>query len=321
MKNLLSYSKILTMAFFFTSFIYTNNALSQDWRDSFHKYPSTKEIIAPNGFILKSSHSIDSKTIKETNDFAKIKVVGYLENLDSDRLRFYVSKWSWKKASKGHNPNWIFIKSGGNGGKKWRTKWRDDFVEFPNIQQVHAETHMIKKVPSLYAKDVKIITTSEYINVAGYINSEDGRFYMSDWSWRRLSEEKDPNWVYIYENNPTSSELYSNTSKFEYDAPEYTTSGHSSSDVYSDEQKRIFRLSASALARYASDSFFDNPVVAAAIGETISVIIERREFSFKGIATSPAIVNAFSKELKKKGHGKLANAFDISKTLNYILSE
>ncbi|MDM8564797.1 hypothetical protein QUF74_04010 [Candidatus Halobeggiatoa sp. HSG11] len=192
MKNLPSYSKVLATIFFATCFIWSNNVLSQDWRDLFHKYHSTKEIIAPNGFILKSSHSVDSKTIKETNEYAEIKVIGYLENLNSDRLRFYISKWSWKQASKGRNPNWILIKSGGNGGKKWR----DDFVELPNIQQVHAETHMIKKVPSLYAKDVKIITTSEYINVAGYINSEDGRFYMSDWSWRRLSEGKDPKRIF-----------------------------------------------------------------------------------------------------------------------------
>ncbi len=235
-------------------------------------------------------------------------------------MLYYLSKWSWN--SKRRNPNWILIKSGGNGGTKWRTKWRDDFVKLPDIQQVHAETHMIKKVPSLYAKDVKIITTPEYINVAGYLNTENGRFYMSDWSWRRLSEGKDPNWVYIYENNPvTASKHYSNTTKFKYNEPEYTTSSHSSSDVYSNEEKRIFRRSASALARYASDSFFDNPVVAAAIGETIAVLIERREFSFQGIATSPAVVSSFSRELRRKGHGNLANGFDIGKTLHYILSE
>jgi len=328
MKTLLFRYKILAILFFAICFIWSNTVQSHDWKASFHKYRSVQKIIAPNGFLLKSNPSLSSRTIKETNSYVTIDAIGYLENLDSDRVRFYMSKWSWKRVSQGHNPNWVLIKSGGIGGKNWRAMWRDSFVKLPHIQQVYAETHMVKKVPSLYANDIKIITIPRHVNVAGYLDTGYGRFYMSDWSWRRLSEGKDPNWVYIHEYNPTSSsEHYSNTAKFNYDEPEYTTNSYSSSsysyppsDVYSSKRKRILKRSASALAQYASGKFIDNPVIAAAVGEAASALIEQRKFSPQEVASS-AIINAFSRELKNKGHSNLGNVLDIGSTLQYILSE
>jgi len=79
------------------------------WRDSFHKYPSTQKIIAHHGFFVKSAPSVNARTVKETSDYAVIYAVGYL---DTDRIRFYISEWSWKRASRGHTTNWVFIKAG-----------------------------------------------------------------------------------------------------------------------------------------------------------------------------------------------------------------
>lgn len=326
MNILLKSYKLLTITFFISSFVWSENVFSQEWQYSFHRYSSPQKIIAPYGFILKRDPSLNARTIKETSSYVTIDVVGYLENLDTDRVRFYMSKWSWKRASRGYNANWVLIKAGGIGGKKWQAKWRENFVELPNIQQVYAETHMVKRVPNLYAKDVKIITISEYVNVSGYINTEHGRFYMSDWSWRRLSEGKDPYWVYINDSNAknSSSEYSSNTYSSNTYSPsyssDYSSSSYSSSDIYTSKRQRIFRRSMSALAQYATGAYIDNPVAAAAVGEATSSLIEKRSFSLEETMSS-AVVNAFSKELRKNGHGGLAAALDIGNALYYIFSE
>lgn len=338
---MMNIKKIYCSLLFLFVALFSSSICANTWQDSFHKYSKPKIIVAPNGFEVKINPSENSKTIKIEYKNSKLEVMGYFDNLRDDRLRFYMSAWSWKQYQKGKRPNWVLIKNGGQGGKYWNSTWRDSFVKLNSIEQVYADTHMVKKVPSLYAKDVKIITTSEYVNIAGYINSEEGRFYMSDWSWRRLSEGKDPNWVYIHKSNPTSSsEYYSNTAKFNYNdndsEPEHTknsrpsssysypttsySSSYSPSDVYSSKRKRILKRSASALAQYASGKFIDNPVIAAAVGEAASALIEQRKFSPQE-ATSSAIVNAFSRKLKNKGHGNLGNVLDIGSTLQYIFSE
>ncbi len=313
-------NKLLTVIFFIISFVWSTNVFSQEWLDSFHRYSSPQKIIAPYGFILKTTPSINANTIKETNNDITIDVVGYLDNLDTDRIRFYISKWSWKRASRGYDANWILIKAGGIGGQKWQTKWHKPFVKFSSIQQVYAETHMIKIVPNLYANDVNIITTSEYVNVSGYISTEHGRFYMPDWSWRRLSEGKDPYWVYINNSKAknSSSEYYSNTNLSSYLID--SSSSYSSSDIYNSKRKRIFRRSMDVLAKYASGKYINNPVAAAAVGEAASSLIEKRNFSLQETMTS-AVTNAFTKELRKNGHDGLATALDIGNALYYIFSE
>lgn len=314
-------NKLLTVIFFIISFVWSTNVFSQEWLDSFHRYSSPQKIIAPYGFILKTAPSINANTIKETNNYITIDVVGYLENLDADRVRFYISKWSWKRASRGYNANWILIKAGGIGGQQWQTKWHENFVKLSSIQQVYAETHMVKRVPNLYANDVKIVTTSEYVNVSGYISTEHGRFYMSDWSWRRLSEGKDPYWVYINNSKAKNSpsEYYSNTNSSSYSS-DYSSSSYSSSDIYNNKRKRIFRRSMGVLAQYASGKYIDNPVAAAAVGEAASSLIEKRNFSLQETMTS-AVTNAFTKELRKNGHGGLATALDIGNALYYVFLE
>ena len=64
MKILLnSYCKVLTVIFFITSFAWSENVLSQEWRDSFHRYSYARKIIAPDGFILKSAPSVNASTL------------------------------------------------------------------------------------------------------------------------------------------------------------------------------------------------------------------------------------------------------------------
>jgi len=61
---------------------------------------------APDGFVVKSAPYLQAKTLKEINTFTVIDVAGYLE---TNKGRFYMSGWSWKRALKGHSPNWIWI--------------------------------------------------------------------------------------------------------------------------------------------------------------------------------------------------------------------
>ncbi|RKZ36374.1 MAG: hypothetical protein DRQ49_10165 [Gammaproteobacteria bacterium] len=99
---------LLVFAFFIPIF---NAALAEkgwsEWRDSFYKYSSTQKMTAPDGFVVKSAPYLQAKTLKEINTFTVIDVAGYLE---TNKGRFYMSGWSWKRALKGHSPNWIWIK-------------------------------------------------------------------------------------------------------------------------------------------------------------------------------------------------------------------
>ena len=80
---------------------------SDAWRDSFYQYSSIQKIKAPFGFVVKSDHYLQAKTLKEISTSTVIGAIGYLETDDG---RFYMSSWSWDRALKGEPPNWIFIK-------------------------------------------------------------------------------------------------------------------------------------------------------------------------------------------------------------------
>ena len=300
------------------------SASANSWEDSFHQYPTPRVIVAQDGFELKASPSEDSKTIKTIYQDSKLEVMGYFDNLSGDKQRFYMSVWSWKQLQKGKQPNWVLIRNGGQGGEYWKSTWRDKFVTLSSIEQVYADSHMVKKVPSIYSKDIKIITQPKYVNVAGYVDSDDGRFYMSDWSWRRLSEGHDPNWVYIHKSSVSTnhSPYYSNIR--DSHRPTYTlsrrSSSYSSSSYYNSDKERLVKRSFGALAQFAATEFIDNPVAAAVIGEVFSSVIEDRGFSPQGVVEG-SLVNAASYELRKRGHSGLAAGVDIGNTLLYILGE
>jgi hypothetical protein len=107
MNILLKSYKLLTITFFISSFVWSENVFSFCDFDSFHKYSSPQEIIAPYGFIIKTDPSIYANTIKQTSDYTILDVVGYCE---ANGVRFYISTWSWKRALQGYDANWVLIK-------------------------------------------------------------------------------------------------------------------------------------------------------------------------------------------------------------------
>jgi hypothetical protein len=56
---------------------------------------------------------------------------------------------------------------------------------------------IVKSAPYLQAKTLKETKTSGTLQIIGYLETDEGRFYMSNWSWKRAQNGKKSNWLWI----------------------------------------------------------------------------------------------------------------------------
>jgi len=82
--------------------------------------------------------------------------------------------------------------------------WRNAFYKYSSTQKVTAPNgFVVKSEPRLQAKTLKDVGALTVINdVAGHLDTHEGRFYMSNWSWQQANQGKEPNWIYFYNSQP-----------------------------------------------------------------------------------------------------------------------
>lgn len=79
-------------------------------------------------------------------------------------------------------------------------KWEDSFHKYlSTIQMTAPKGFIVKSAPYLQANTLKETHTSGTLQIIGYLETDEGPFYMSDWSWRRAKNGQKPNWLWIKE--------------------------------------------------------------------------------------------------------------------------
>ena len=59
--------------------------------------------------------------------------------------------------------------------------------------------HVVKEEPSLDSRTLKDVPEAHQVGVKGYVDTPEGRFFISDWSWDNLYlKGRKPNYIYVY---------------------------------------------------------------------------------------------------------------------------
>jgi len=79
-------------------------------------------------------------------------------------------------------------------------KWENSFYKYLSTQPMTAPNgFIVKSAPYLQANILKETHKSGTLQIIGYLETDEGRFYMSDWSWKRAKNGQKPNWLWIKE--------------------------------------------------------------------------------------------------------------------------
>jgi len=288
----------------------------REWLKSFYKYSTPEKLDASAGFLVKSGPCDSSDTIK--TGFGNPEVVGYL---DSDGARYYMSPWSYNQAIKGKDPNWIRLKAY-DATAHYHSKNADRYqIEFyDNPEKIYAHYFEVKTEPKTTSETIKTASTPT-VGVVGYVDTKDGRFYITQWSWDRALTGKPPYWVYIPSISPRY--LLPNVIEEEEYSPKTQTHPYSNTPVYtrpyvsysSPKKQRAIVCLGQLTAKGLVKKYVKNKVVAFAIEETINAFVTK-EISLESVAASA--ITSFVREnikskLQEKGQSFLANALDITK--------
>jgi hypothetical protein len=72
------------------------------------------------------------------------------------------------------------------------------FTHFGLQQKIPApHGHIIYAEPTLKSAILKQVAQPDMVEVVGYVTTEEGRFYVTQYSWTQYQAGKDPNWIYI----------------------------------------------------------------------------------------------------------------------------
>ena len=277
----------------------------REWLKSFYKYSTPEKLDASAGFLVKSGPCDSSDTIK--TGFGNPEVIGYL---DSDGARYYMSPWSYNQAIKGKDPNWIRLKAYDATTPHYRSKNAARYqIEFyDNPEKIYAHYFEVKTAPKTTSETIKTASTPT-VGVVGYVDTKDGRFYITQWSWDRALTGKPPYWVYI----PSISPKYSLVNVIEEE--EYQVYTKPSVSYSSPKKQRAIVCLGQLTAKGLVKKYVKNKVVAFAIEETINAFVTK-EISLESVAAS-AITSFVQENIKSKlqenGQSFFADAMDVTK--------
>jgi len=333
---------ILTFAFTLPFSVSAEEYCERGWFKSFNKYSTPEKLNAPAGFLVKSAPCDDSDTIE--TGVGNPEVVGHL---DSNGTRYYMSRWSYAQAIKGNDPNWIRLKVYDSTDYYYSKNIARYSIEFyDNSEEIYTHYFEVKIAPKTVSETIKVVSKPTNVGVVGHVDTKDGRFYITQWSWDRALIGERPNWVYIPSISPKYSITEADITEEKEDTiieddsysnePVYTGSSimeetenieesdfHNNASIYTGsfvsysspiKQKAIVclgQLTAKGLVK----KYVKNAVVAFAIEEIIDAFVTQ-EISLESVATSAVasfIQNEIKSKLKEKGHSLLANAIDIGK--------
>jgi hypothetical protein len=83
-------------------------------------------------------------------------------------------------------------------GNSWKKLWGDSFLKYSHPKKLTArEGFIVKSAPYEHANTLKETSTLGTLKVAGYLRTEYGQFYMSEWSWKHALKGKTPSWIFV----------------------------------------------------------------------------------------------------------------------------
>jgi hypothetical protein len=82
--------------------------------------------------------------------------------------------------------------------QNWEQRWKDWFHEYPSVQPLLTpQGFLVKAAPFSEAKTLKTRSKSTKLEVMGYLERPEGRYYLSQWSWKQVLKGKKPNWIWL----------------------------------------------------------------------------------------------------------------------------
>lgn len=77
--------------------------------------------------------------------------------------------------------------------------WQAHLVSYPEVEKVPAmHGHVVLDSPTRAARIIKQIETPSLVGCAAYVDTAEGRFYMSEFSLKRYEEGQVPSWIFIF---------------------------------------------------------------------------------------------------------------------------
>jgi hypothetical protein len=82
--------------------------------------------------------------------------------------------------------------------KNWQQRWKGWFHQYSSPQPLLApQGFVLKAAPFSKAKTLKSRSESAKLPIMGHLETRDGRFYLSQWSWKQVLKGQKPNWIWI----------------------------------------------------------------------------------------------------------------------------
>jgi len=74
--------------------------------------------------------------------------------------------------------------------------WQDAFHKYPSIQQIFFyKGYIVKTSYVLNSKTIDIVKKATTLPIVGYLETKEGRFYMSKWNWEYGLKGNKPTWI------------------------------------------------------------------------------------------------------------------------------
>lgn len=170
------------------------------------------QIEAPRGHLILEAPRKDARVVKRVEEPGKVTVAALTNAPDG---RYYVSDWSWERYQNQRiAPNWILILGPEVGSSPPATPAPTNSVTVALTELGNVAVTLFPETKTLTApggitvgdgplgKRLSTSSVATEVRVVGYLDFEQTRYYVSDWSWERyLSKRIPPNFLTLNGND------------------------------------------------------------------------------------------------------------------------
>lgn len=171
------------------------------WNKNLVKFESVRTFDSPSGILLKRRPVMKSQTVRTISSRRSVTVMGYIE---TDGIRFYVSDLAWQDyRRKRLKPLFVYIVPNANI-EIHREVSGIKLTEFETDRVINTTYGFyVKKSPYLSSANIQFVDKaadgSSSFLAKGFVDTVQGRFYISKWSWEQLMKGGSPNWILLAE--------------------------------------------------------------------------------------------------------------------------
>lgn len=159
--------------------------------------PTIEEVEFPYGYEVYSSPDPSKPATKRVPGPTTARVAAFAV-VPSGKL--FLSDWSYERRQKGQSHFWIFIPRSGTAVPEASP----DGVKLESVVQCGLQEvalvggYTVVDGAHAKAKLLKTVKQGEKLNLCGYVETKDGVYFITDWSWDRWEKEaKVPNWIHL----------------------------------------------------------------------------------------------------------------------------